>query len=272
MMNDQENMVTDAVSDTDQAQIDAFIKGVADQENLELPPELAGEPADEPKAAEQAEAAPQEENPVEDKTEAIDDESDKTVDYEQVIPMPDGREPMKLGEVKDRLVEYERREATIQDRESALNREQRVLREALEAMGGEIPPQVREHLEQRHDQWVAQEQALLFEQHPELKDKATRDTKNREMLAELGRHGFTPQEIAPILNTKLYNLVDEAIRNRRLVESARSAKPADVTRVATEKRSSKSNPLNDKALRERAKAGDEKAIEQLQIALFTQGL
>ena len=158
-------------------------------------PELERE-LDEPEQAVEVEAEPEMEGPE--------------IDYDLEIPMPDGREPMTLGQMKDRVNQLERTDQQMIERENALMRQQDELAEVMQQMGG-IPPGLQEQAAQRNQQRLQHEHERMLEAIPEWKEKETFD-RDRGQIFETAKQYGLGDEIGQISDHRIVKLLRDFSR------------------------------------------------------------
>ena len=115
---------------------------------------------DTPEKAEAAEPEP----------EKVEEAEEVEIDYELKIPMPDGKEAISLGDMKDKVTQLERTEAQYIERENAILREQQVLTEAIQAAGGNVPPELKQQMDAQMMQHQERQHELMLQSMPEMAD------------------------------------------------------------------------------------------------------
>ena len=105
--------------------------------------------------------------------------------YDLEIPMPDGREAMKLGELKDKVVELSRTEQQLIERENAIMRERDELTAIMQQVKPEeIPPQVQQKMAEHQTQHLQREHEAMLAAIPEMAEKTGFD-KVRESVGRV---------------------------------------------------------------------------------------
>lgn len=182
-------------------QIDALLSGQVDdnepyvdangyEQNM---PEKAQEPEPD-REVEEPESSGSEDEPV------VAEKPD--IDYDLEIPMPDGREPMKLGELKDKIVENERTRSELDAARADIMQEKQLMAQ-FAAQVGEIPPALREQMGQKHQQYLEQQHQMMLQAIPEWKD-SDRFQNDKPRLFEAGRSlGYSEAELSQIADARL---------------------------------------------------------------------
>ncbi len=120
--------------------------------------------------------------------------------YDMDIPVGDDGETVKIGALKDAWQdrataerESVEREAGLNEREAAIISDQQAW--ALLAAEGQLTPQVFERVRERIGERMNQEQGMLFDLVPELRDETKLDLFRRDLVRVMGQVGFQPHEI-----------------------------------------------------------------------------
>jgi len=124
------------------------------------------------------------------------------------IPMPDGAEPLTIGELKDKvkdLVSFETREAQFDQRrsrqEGELIRAQSEMRSLLAMLPQDaIKPEMVERVRKQHEAKQNQERRLTLQVIPEWDNEETRESDIAGMSDFLQEHGFDEHFIATIVD------------------------------------------------------------------------
>ena len=161
--------------------------------------------------------------------------SDKTeIDYDIEIPMPDGENPIRLGDMKDTITSYRRRELSIEKAEVQMMDDRRMINEILNS-GGQVTPEAVERIENRRTQHVAEQQALLLDQIPEWKDPAVRTAETAEIIETLSPW-FTAQELANTDQAKVVKFARFVTGLIKRVERSENGLKDRVEQASTNKR------------------------------------
>lgn len=204
-MPDQDQPVPDEVLDLIEAAIaddDENAEGEQDQPEGEGKPEnLEGEEA--PEGDDQEEPEGDQEG---------EEEPENNIDYDQEVPMPDGREATTLGALKDRVIELERTEEQIINRENDLMKRSDELTQALQLAGGELPPELKQQMQALQHTHLQRESDAMFESIPAWKDPAVMK-EDRKSLVKLGTtYGLSHKEISGIMDHRLIKLMHDHVR------------------------------------------------------------
>ncbi len=145
--------------------------------------------------------------------------------YSIKVPMPNGAEPVTIGDLKDRvgeLVDLETREAQFDQRrvksEGELLRAQTELREVLGMIPKEnIPQGIVEKIRKRHEATVTRERELTLEHIPSWHDEkaCAADIQGiNEMLAD---YGFDETFITTVVDHRALKFIRDAyLRDKRI--------------------------------------------------------
>ena len=170
--------------------------------------------------------------------------------YAIKVPMPNGAEPLTIGELKDRvaeLVDLETRELQFEQRrvkqEGELLRAQQEMRELLAMLPPEhIKPELVEKIRKRHEETMARERKLTLEHIPEWQDENRRIEEMKGIAEMLSHYGFDESVLTSIVDHRALKFVRDAyLRDKRIRDalakvtvvpkkgqrpSAKAAKPA----------------------------------------------
>jgi len=161
--------------------------------------------------------------------------------YDIVIPAPGGREPMKLGQLKDRYESWNALEAdrlafseTKVAQEAELQRARDEVRELLSI----IPRQhlTQEMLQRAGQRVAARNQALdakLLEVVPEWKDAERRSADTKALAEMLAGYGFNEHEVKAIRDPRLVKFMRDAQRRAEQVRKALEAVKKQPTKPTT---------------------------------------
>jgi len=149
------------------------------------------------------------------------EEEPPEIDYEQSIPMPDGREPMSLSSLKDRVIELERTEDKTIERENEIMRQSDQLANALQMAGGEIPPQLKQQMQTQQAAHLEREHGLMMQAIPEWKDPEVFKADRAEISKIGADYGLTPKELGAIMDHRVVKLLRD---HSRLLKAQATAK------------------------------------------------
>lgn len=147
--------------------------------------------------------------------------------YAIKVPMPNGAEPLTIGELKDRvgeLVDFETREAQFDQRrvktEGEILRAQQEVREIMQLLPKEIIPQVQPLLEKvrkRHDATMTRERELTLEHIPSWSDEKVRKEEIDGMIEMLSDYGFDETFITTVVDHRALKFIrDQYITNKKI--------------------------------------------------------
>ena len=208
---------------------------------------------------EKAQAAPEpdrsgEQGEIEEVAEiAADEPVEAKIDYKMEIPMPDGRDALTLGELKDKVVELDRTEQQLIDRENAVMRERDELASVLSQVG-EIPPDVQQKMAKHQEMHLQREHDAMLAAIPEMAEKTGFDkvkTAVTEVMTEYG----AAEDIGKITDHRLIKMAYDL--HRLKAEKAAAQETAKQVRKASK----------PKGVRPRAKTSKSDLEQQLNSAM-----
>lgn len=145
--------------------------------------------------------------------------------YAIKVPMPNGAEPLTIGELKDRvgeLVGFEARELAFDQRrmkaEGELLRAQTEMRDLLAMLPKEqIKPEMVEKVRKRHEVTMARERALTLEHIPDWNDEKRRMEDIQGMIDMLSEYGFDETFIETVVDHRALKFIrDMYLRDKRI--------------------------------------------------------
>lgn len=157
--------------------------------------------------------------------------------YAIKVPMPDGAEPLTIGELKDRvgeLVDFETRELQsthrLRERESELLRSQAEMREMMALIPRDkLTPEVLEKARKKHEATLRVERAATLEHIPDWQDDKRRLEDITGMIELLEGYGFNENFIETIVDHRAMKLLRDFYLMDRKIKAA-LAKVKDLSR------------------------------------------
>lgn len=193
------------------------------------------------------------------------------IDYDLDIPMPDGRESMSLGAMKDRVTELERSESQMIERENNLMRQQDEINMLMNQVG-ELPPELRQQASQKQQQHMAKERDAMLKAIPEWSDRETYD-RDRVGIVEVGKqYGFSELEIGQIMDHRVVKFMRDY---SRLSKNAKDAErlPAQIkkaSKVGSKPRRTTKKSTQDTMVAEAISSGNDD-VKQAAISELLRG-
>lgn len=141
------------------------------------------------------------------------------------VAMPNGAEPLTIGQLKDRigeLVDFETREAQFDQRrvkaEGELLRAQTEMREILALIPkGQLNPELVNKMRQRHEATTNRERELTMEHIPDWQNEKTRTEDLKGMVEMLSDYGFEPSFISTVVDHRALKFIrDSYLRDKRI--------------------------------------------------------
>lgn len=189
------------------------------QQDAEAPPE------DE----QQQETAEQPEQEFEPQDEAEQPEEAQQVDYDQVIPMPDGLEAQTIGQLKDHYRATQDLQQERDDWESEQGKQQLELmatrRQLVELADllRDVKPEVIDHVQKMQARDQEQEAELLLKTFPAWADADKKAAARAEQLATFKEYGFSEWEYSSIADHRVIKALHDLTQYRKR-EAAGQAK------------------------------------------------
>ena len=199
---------------------------------------ITGGDADE---SEQQEAEPEQQQPdVPEMAEAepIEAEQDSDeqpaepgqVDYDQVVPMPDGKEALTVGQLKDHYqatqdLEQEREnwEATQGEQQLELMATRRQLVE-LADMLKDVKPEVIDHVQKMQARDDQHEAELLLQVFPQWSDPDKKAAARSEQLDTFKQYGFSEWEYSSISDHRIIKALNDLAQYRKREAAGKARK------------------------------------------------
>jgi hypothetical protein len=144
--------------------------------------------------------------------------------YDVEVRLAGDAEPVKLGEVKDRLQSVDKdRAQLIEDRqayENARLKEQGELAALLDEIGPNITPETVARAKQAREALVASEHEKLMGVMPDWKDKDNWSRDKGSMVEFVSEYGFNEAEFDNVLDHRLIKLLHDSATNARTLKAA----------------------------------------------------
>lgn len=166
---------------------------------------LAGEPAKETEQPEKVEAVEPEE--TQEPEEEVEQEVDE-IDYDLSVPMSDGRDPMKLGEMKDAINNYERDKASVESQRMDQIRQETELNQYMRQANIAVPKEFTEYMAKQQADHLERQHQLMMKMMPELQDKSTFDQVRTNIVEVAKGSNFTEAEIANVADARIVHLLN----------------------------------------------------------------
>ncbi len=202
------------------------------------------------------------------------------VDYDQVIPMPDGLEAMTVGQLKDHYRENQNLQMERDDWESARSQQQSELMAArqqltqLADMLKDVKPEVVEYVQNMQQLDGQREAELLLQVYPEWADADKKAAARATHLDTVKFYGFDEWEYSAIQDHRIIRLLQDLSRYRQR-EAAGQAKreqiKADLPKGQKTIPRKQTDAQKRAALIQRAKRGDENAKISAISSLISEG-
>lgn len=145
--------------------------------------------------------------------------------YSIKVPMPNGAEPLTIGDLKDRvgeLVGLDQRELQFDQRrvkaEGELLRAQTEMRELLATIPKEhIKPEMVDKIRKRHETTMRREREMTLEHIPQWQDEEVRTTELQGIVDMLSDYGFDESFITTVVDHRALKFMrDMFLRDKRI--------------------------------------------------------
>jgi len=147
--------------------------------------------------------------------------------YKLKVAMPEGVEPMTLGELKDlaqRAGDLEGKEQSLTaakiEQERELMRAQDELRALLAQVGPSLPPEMVEQHRAKYDAHLAGERQRLLEAIPEWASPEAYQAGRQEIVSSLEAYGFSEAELSNVYDHRLVKLLHDFTRMEKALKTA----------------------------------------------------
>ena len=160
--------------------------------------------------------------------EASEETEEQQVDYDQLVPMNDGNEPMSIGAMKDELTTWrrdaEKNEKALQTERNDMMQDRQLLMNLLDSLG-ELPPETMAHLQTYQRNKLNREGRLMMAAIPEWSDNTVylKDQVSMKQMAQ--EYGFSESEFRGLQDHRLVKLVRDYSLLKNKVNSASKPKP-----------------------------------------------
>lgn len=179
--------------------------------------------------------------------------------------MPYGMENMTVGQLKDKVANMHLQEQQIQQGQTEMMADKRMLADFVDAMG-EIPPEASAVLEQFRQARASREGRLLVEAMPEWKDNNVYLEQRKSMGQLAGRYGFSDDELKGLVDHRLIKLVRDFSELDKKVKGASKPKPEKRQKAKPPQKNRQSDKDRLDNLINKAKSSQDKSFKQAAIA------
>lgn len=129
-------------------------------------------------------------------------------DYDQMVPLPDEREPISVSALKDSFIDAERSSEALQakhDELMVLRREQQQLNAIL---GDKVTPEQRQRIAQAEQAQLTREHTAMLTAKPEWRDATAFEAARDSMFTAARRYGFNDNELKAISDHRVIAMLD----------------------------------------------------------------
>jgi hypothetical protein len=179
--------------------------------------------------------------------------------YGMQITTGDG-EKVSLGSLKDAWQDRQeaaretaKREAGLDQRESAILANQRLWSKVAGDLAGKLSPETMNGLREQAQQMERQERQRMLQAMPELNDEASFANWREKLVTVLGGYGFRPAEMV-ITDHRMLLIMRDLMRTNERLAKLMSYSPSKEPPKAAQTQG-RSTPSNSKALAKRARNG-----------------
>jgi hypothetical protein len=164
-----------------------------------------------------------------------DDSEPAKIDYDQVVPMPDGAEPVTVGQLKDHYqgrADFDQERTAWEDARMLQENKTMAARQQLYDLAnlvGEVNPAVLEHMQNMRSSNQQQEQAALLGVFPEWVDPAVKKAAAPALIATIAEYGYSQADFAHIQDHRQIKVISDLARYKARekagLEKAEQLKP-----------------------------------------------
>lgn len=148
--------------------------------------------------------------------------------YSIKVPMPNGAEPLTIGELKDRvgeLVDLETRELQFDERrrsgESEMLRAQQEMREIMALLPkNQLSPELVEKIRRRHEATQMKERELTLQHIPDWQNETRRMDDIKGMIQMLSDYGFDDSFITTVVDHRALKFIRDAHLTQKRIRAA----------------------------------------------------
>ena len=245
-------------------ELDELIAGERDLDSIEVE-------QDQEAQSNLEEAEPEKEAaPITEEAEMLEQPETVVFDYDQMVPLPDEREPVSVSALKDSYIDAERGAEALQAKGDELLVMRREMQQLISAAGRNVTPEMRQQIAQVEQQQLQREHGAMLAAMPEWKDATVFETARDSMFNAARRYGFSNNELRAISDHRVIAMLNALAgyqgRETKAVEAAKPVRKAAKTRRGQRAPQARKG-LTDKHLASVAKSGtyDERydAMDQL---------
>jgi hypothetical protein len=212
-------------------------------ELIEIELGLKDAPTEQPEAVEkepELEAAPEEAEEIEGESPEAGDES-PVIDYDLEIPMPEGRDALTVGQLKDAVVQAEREAQSIIESQNEIMRERDQLRSLIQAAQGNVPPEVQQAMQSQMRDHLEREHQAMLTAIPEWKEESVFRSERQEIVDLGAEYGFSPEDISQVADHRAVKMLRDYARLKRtraqnVEQFEKAAKPKPKRKAQTRSR------------------------------------
>jgi hypothetical protein len=204
-----------------------------------------------------------EDNPEPDAADA--DDAPVKVDYDQVIPMPEGAEPVTIGQLKDYYqgkVDFDQQRETWEANRVELDGKHIIAKQGLMDLAnlvGQVNPQVLAHLQQQQQATRQTEAAALLEVFPEWADAEVKRAATPKLKAVAAQLGFSEAEFAHIADhrqIRALHMLEGFLTKQAAAAAAKDKIAVELPKAQKTQKRKVSDAQRKAQILERAKGGD----------------
>jgi hypothetical protein len=194
-----------------------------------------------------------------------DDSEPAKIDYDQVVPMPDGAESVTIGQLKDHYqgkADFESERETWTQRRTEQEGKHIIAKQGLMQLAqlvGNVNPQVLEYVQQQQAVTRQQEAASLLEVFPEWADANVKRAAAPKLKAVAEKLGFSEAEFAHISDhrqIRALHMLEGFLTGQEKAAAAKAAIKADLPKAQKTTRRKVSAAQRKAQQLERAKSGN----------------
>jgi len=164
------------------------------------------------------------------------------IDYDLEIPLGDGRDPVKLGVLKDAYQNLEREKSSVDEQRMKVIADEQELNSFMGQSGIEIPQGFRDHMQRQQEQHLQVQHELMIKMLPEMVSKESFSEMRKGIVKTAMKSNFTEHDISQISDARVVHAL-----HRLAVLEARELKAQETVKEIKGKPKLKSVQRRQKA-------------------------
>ena len=121
--------------------------------------------------------------------------------------MPDGRDAMSIGDMKDAITTLERDKQQSEELRMAMVKQETELNQYMAQSGIEVPQDFARHMQAKQSEYLETQHTLMMKMMPEMAEKPAFDKMREGILKVAKGSNFTEAEIAKVSDARVVHLM-----------------------------------------------------------------